>query len=118
MRYLAILALLSTLVACGHKQPVSPVPPAVIVPIPKEEMTLTWERNSAPNIADYVFYLCEKKDCTDLKAVGTVKQPAVGTKPEFTLYHLAGKAGTWAVTARTASGKESAFGCFMPFDRR
>lgn len=109
-----LLLIVGLLAACSHSQPVTP---PVTVPIPREESTLSWDRNSEADMQDYVIYGCEKKDCTPTKAIGTVRQTALGVKPEFTVY-IVGKVGAFGVTARDTYGNESGLSNVVPFDRR
>lgn len=107
MRWPLALVLL-ILVACA-----SNAPAARPIPLPKEESTLTWDRHATADL--FVVYACWTKDCTNLKAVGTVAPPRTG-KPEFKVY-LSGKVGAFAVTAKFM-GSESGLSNVVRFDRR
>ena len=86
-----------------------------------QAQTLTWDRNSEPDMKDYQVWACFTPSCVVIKSAstlqpGTVPQTAPGVKPVYVL-DLTGKEGALAVSARDTSNNESALSVPVPFDK-
>lgn len=93
----------------------------LLCPISAFAATLTWDRNSEPDMQDYQVWACFTPNCVVIKSPGmlqpgTVVQPAVGAKPTYTM-DLAGKTGSLAVSARDTSLNESELSLPVNFDK-
>lgn len=83
-----------------------------------EAATLTWDRNTEPDMRDSQVWACFTPNCIVTKSPtmlqGTVPQPATGN-PTFVL-DTAGREGSVAVSARDQSLNESGLSVPVPFD--
>ena len=82
--------------------------------------TLTWDRNTEPDMQDYRIYACFTSGCVVVKSAqtlqATVAQAPVGVRPTYTI-DLAGKVGSIAVSARdnATTPNESGLSVSVPF---
>lgn len=93
----------------------------VLAPFMVFAATLTWDRNAEPDMKDYQVWACFTPNCIVTKSAamlqpGNVLQPAVGTKPSYTI-DLTGKEGAIAISARDQSLNESGLSVAVPFDK-
>lgn len=79
--------------------------------------TFVWDRNAEADLDHYNVFTCSgSATCVPSTNIGTVPQPAVGTKPTFAI--PANSSGRAAVTAVDVTGNESGLSNILPFDRQ
>jgi hypothetical protein len=83
--------------------------------------TLTWDRNTEPDMRDYQVWACFTPSCVVVKSpsmlqTGTVLQPATGN-PTYVI-DLTNREGSIAVSARDQTLNESGLSVAVPFDQR
>ena len=92
----------------------------VLLPIPALAATLSWDRNSEPDMKDYQVRQCLIAGCTVAltdPVIAVVLQPAIATRPSVAI-DIAGKTGAFTVSARDATLNESGLSVQVPFDQQ
>ena len=84
--------------------------------------TLTWDRNSEPDLQDYRLWACFTPGCVVVQSTamlqpGAILQSDVGVRLSVVL-EWATREGAVAVSARDRSGNESGLSVALPFDYR
>ena len=92
-----------------------------LMTVPALAATLTWDRNTEPDMRDYQVWACFTPSCVVVKSPstlqpGTVLQPATGN-PTYVI-DLTNREGSIAVSARDQSLNESGLSVAVPFDQR
>lgn len=83
--------------------------------------TLEWDRNSEPDMKDYLIWVCQTPGCTVTMSSatfkGTVPHPSAGKAPSWPIpATLQGKPGAVAISARDKSGNRSGLSAQLSFD--
>jgi hypothetical protein len=82
--------------------------------------TLTWDRNTEPDVKEYEIYGCFSPGCmvaqTQEMKIATIPVTATGVNPTYEL-DLAGKEGALAISASDTSGNKSGLSVAVPFDQ-
>ncbi|BFU90154.1 MAG: hypothetical protein NTAFB01_13410 [Nitrospira sp.] len=83
--------------------------------------TLEWDRNSEPDMQDYLIWVCQTPGCvvapSSATFKGTVPQTPEGKAPTWPIpATFVGKPGAVAISARDKSGNRSALSVQLPFD--
>ena len=84
--------------------------------------TLTWDRNSEPDLQDYRLWACFTPGCVVVQSTamlqpGAILQSDVGVRVSVVL-DWGEREGAVAVSARDTSGNESGLSVPLPFDYR